>query len=485
MEIQKSTVAIRQQAIEHLPVVFSNLPEGVQKYLRSLPTIQQIESDEPIQKSKGIVDYLLRVGGYFGENIAGRDILEDKILNCIINDTPIYRCMPAFPAPSSNPNKIPFDDDHCFGMGDLVALLTRNHISGEIAKVHKPGSFLFIYWEPFIYEMNKITENAMGYPLYPETRITSYQDTLRLMINHLMPNVQLGKPEREELTSIYYQKYAHLPIIIDVDKVHYYYLFMKEELDSDIWVDRAERVLFNQYKAKLDNEYIQIKDKTFYEVKLLPIYAQISERFDLDAQLNKTERSLFRTNKTLLEQQYPETKGKSFDEVKKMQIYEQIKAVFTDELNSAEKKLFNNNRENLKKQYLPIQDKTFEEVKKLSLYKKIKTTLSSRKYLDKVAYNLAETAFAGSQKMASLLEHEVVDYDKEIRESVRADYENVQKKIGTPMIYRGGEGTPWHKVLVVSSSGVKLGSYKELTDKKKQLQIKYYHIGDSELPYVE
>lgn len=370
-------------AMEHVPEAFKNLPKGVQSYIEMLPKIKVEDDACPAAKTKVITDYLLGFGDY-SIDVEGRKALEQKIFDCIKDGTPICRCMPGFPVASG---KIPFNDQHCFNMGDLVGLLTRNHISCEISKVHKPGSSVSIYWEPFIYDMNRVCQEQLGHPQFAPERIAFYQNTLKTMISHLEPCVKIGTPNPEAITELYRKNYADIAIPIDQQKLKYYEAFLREDLDSDLWIDRAECIRFNQEKAALESKYPQIKDKSFSTLKSEPIFN-----------------------------------------------------------------------------------------------KKIKSNLGARKHLNTVASALAKTVFIGSQKMALLMEKEIPDFHKQIRESVRADKMSVQKKLGTPIIY-GSTGTPWHKVLVIESDSVKLVPYKELAKAKPALS--YYVIGNLELGYID
>jgi|GEM_PF-4847164 len=382
---------LEQLLVKSLPQIFTNLPLGVCNYLQDLPKITPVTVDDPVLKSQVITDYLLQMGGYDNKNIDGRDIIQKKVHQCILDNRPIMRCMPGFPVSSANRDKIPFDDNHCFSMGDLVGLLTRNHISSEIAKVHKPGSCVAIYWEPFIYDMNKICIDRLNHPQFSMERIKTYQDTLRTMIGFLAPQVCSGKPDSEQITQLYRDNYAHTPIELDPQKIHYYETFLREDLDNNVLMEQSERMAFEQRKADLEQKYEQIK-------------------------------------------------GKSFDVIWKNAQYS-------------------------------------------SLCKKIKTMLGARKNLHAVAAELAQCAYQGSQRMAALMEHEIPDYDSQIRESIRPDKNSVRKKIGTPVIY-GAEGTPWHKVLVVNDVGVTLASYKDLA-KKREPKIAYCCIDGHELGFVD
>ncbi len=216
------------------------------------------------------------------------------------------------------------------------------------------------------------------------------------MVHCLEPYVQLGKPDAQALSDIYHRRYGVTPIKIDPTvlnqsekvKLHNYEMFWKEDLSSDAWMDRSERILFNR------------------------------------------------------------------------------------------------NREDLEKKFPQIRGKSFDIIKNESIYRKIKSVLGARKHLHYVARRLAEIAFVGSQRVAALIESEVCDFEKQVRESVRPDFGSIQKKIGTPIIYRA-EGTPWHKVLVVGAQGVELVPFEKLAHDAKPVKIVYYRMGNHELAYID
>lgn len=168
MERELTVTRVTQETRYAIPALFKDLPTGVLLYLESLPKIVPplVNNDNPAEQNiahaVAITDFLLQFGGYTDKKVAGREILQNKVLDCIANNKPIGRCMPGFPV--SNAQKLPFDDKHAFSLGDLVGLLTRRHVSGEIAKLHKPGSALAIYWEPFIHTMNDFCQEMLGRP---------------------------------------------------------------------------------------------------------------------------------------------------------------------------------------------------------------------------------------------------------------------------------------------------------------------------------
>jgi hypothetical protein len=257
---------IEQPHMKCLPEVFKDLPRGVCRYLEDLPKIAPVDTDDPVCKSKIITDYLLDVGGYDNKNIDGRDVIQNKIHQCILQNRPIMRCIPGFPVSSANRDKLPFDDAHCFSMGDLVGLLTCNHISSEIAKVHKPGSCVAIYWEPFIHDMNAICIDKLKYPQFSMQRIKTYQDTLKQMIGLLAPHVQCGNPDSETIAKLYCDKYAALPIELDSNEIKFYEAFLREDLDTNILMEQSERILFEQHRPELEKKYEQIKGKSFDDI---------------------------------------------------------------------------------------------------------------------------------------------------------------------------------------------------------------------------
>ncbi len=331
-------------AMEHVPDIFKDrLPKGVKVYLESLPKISTLKDDaDCVEKSKAITDYLLQFGGY-NTDVDGRDIVENKILNAVQAQEPIRRILPAFPVSSANPNKIPFDDEHSFGLGDLLALLTRNHISREISKIHRQGSTVTIFWEPFIDDMNQVVMSKIGVPLFSASRIYNYREALRDMVNYLDPYVTIGRLPGNKLETVYKDTYRDLKVAIEPDKLKDYVTFVESELDN------------------------------------------------------------------------PEMKK---------------------QLSSAKKE---------------------------------------------VAKSIAETAYTGSKKVALMLQQEIPDYKKQIRESVRPNPLSVKDKIGTPMIY-GTMGTPWHKTLVVDKDGVNLDLYKKLRD-DKEMKLTYATIeGEKQQP---
>ncbi len=224
--------------MEYVPKQFADLPDGVQAYLKDLPKIKKVADDADAQvRSTAIVDYLLNLGGY-EDCVDGRDVLQKKILRAIQNTEPLVRIMPAFPVASPNAKKIPFDDKHAFSLGDLVALLTQNHISHEIKKIYAPGSSSAIYWEPFLVDVNETIQKDLGHPFYTRERIASYQKTLHDMVTYLNPYVTIGTIPSGTLDEVYHKKYREFPIMLDMDNaetkdtIANYTTFWKEQLDD-------------------------------------------------------------------------------------------------------------------------------------------------------------------------------------------------------------------------------------------------------------
>ncbi len=238
-------------AMEHVPSAFKDLPNGVRTYVNSLPKIKEVSDPSDIEKQSIVItDYLLKMGGYPDQDLPGRNELRIKVEESIKSEQPIIRCIPAFPVSSANENKIPFDDEHAFGMGDFVALLTQNHISSEIGKVHKKGSALHIYWEPWVYDLNAICSDMLGAPEYQQSRIDSYQSTLAGLVDYFKPKIELGIPNRKEMEVLYKTKYSNIPVAIDSIKKNNYKFFFEGDLDSSTWENRAEKKLFESAKAK-------------------------------------------------------------------------------------------------------------------------------------------------------------------------------------------------------------------------------------------
>src|SRR5579859_2027974 len=220
-----------------IPLIFNDMPQGVQAYLHALPKIPQGIYHTAGQKSKVITDYLLTMGGYEND-VTGRHVLENKILDAIEHGRPIQRCMPGFPVSSSNPEKLPYDDKHAFGLGDLVALLTRYHISRELASIHQPGTTLDIYFEPYIYDMSHLCTDALDVPHCTQERIETYQHTLADMVSHLEPYVGLGKIDQQQ----YKNRYSCLDVDVDAQKMRYYQVFLREEFDNPALLEQAEHI---------------------------------------------------------------------------------------------------------------------------------------------------------------------------------------------------------------------------------------------------
>jgi hypothetical protein len=105
-----------------------------------------------------------------------------------------------------------------------------------------------------------------------------------------------------------------------------------------------------------------------------------------------------------------------------------------------------------------------------------------RTHLAGIAEQVAVAAMQGRQRMAALMENEIPEYTKQIRESVNIDFSDVTKKVGTHVSYES-DGTLWHK------GGVRLDKYQELVDSNGDLsygkKIFYYKIGKWELPFIQ
>ena len=287
-----ATITPFLQAMEHVPAVLKDIPRGVQKYLEELPRISPPQSDDAAAKARVILDYLFFIGGYRDKEVQGHEMLMSKILDCIKNNAPIIRCMPGFPVATENADKVPFAHHQCFTMADFVALLTRNHISHEIAKVHKPGSSSVIYWEPFVYDLNKACVEALGHPVYSPERIEGYQNALKAMVAVFEPYVTLAKLDRETLNQLYQRKYASLPVEIDPALIQHYEFFWKGDLDNAVWLERSERRLFEQKRADLEKRFAQIRGKLFDQIKKTPQFDKIKKLLEARAYLNQVAKQL-------------------------------------------------------------------------------------------------------------------------------------------------------------------------------------------------
>lgn len=282
-----ATITPFLRAMEHVPAVVKDLPQGVQNYLQALPKIELVTNDDPQHKAQVIIDYLFLMGGYTQPALPGRELLMQKVLACIQHNAPIIRCIPAFPAASSH--KVPTSDEQSFSMGDFVGLLTRNHISHEIARVHKPGSFVIIYWEPFVLELSKAYEE-LGVSALSRVRIIAYQRALKNLVCLFEPFIQTSTLGFDDLNELYARKYAQIPVEMDPELLHHYETFFREDLES--CRDLVRRKLFAQRREELEKCFSIIKGASFDEVQKLPIFKKIQEMLQVRSQLETCAKHL-------------------------------------------------------------------------------------------------------------------------------------------------------------------------------------------------
>lgn len=421
--------------------ICDSLPLAVQKYLKSLPSIKDVPTTEK-EKAKIITDYLILLGGY-SDNVRGTDTLLKKIENCIQQNKPIDRCMPAFPVSSSNPNKTNCDEKNPFGLGDLVALLTQYHISKEIEKVYQKGSCLSIYFEPYIYEMNNLCEKKMGAPLFCNQQIENYQNTLATIVKVLNPYIKIGMP-KDELTKIYTQNYTKQAIGIssaDEKTLKHLALFIEEEITSDYWTEQIRNAIFEKNKRTIIdklNEYRKNNSKYNNYIDINRVIARI-----------------------LSSENEKEIKSKvTFSDIKK-------------ELNNMIGLKNKDNNKTITKHIVDQEIKWIENQFK---------NPSVSEYRHSIAKELATIVYKGTKRMALLLENEISNYKDMIRQSVRPDKDTIEKKIGTPMIWKV-KGMPWQNTFVINESKqeISLAHYNKLKNPVKKM----YVCNNRELPYVE
>jgi len=243
------------------PAAHQSLPEGVHQYLNNLPKIGKPVSENPAEKSRLITNYLLTLGQY-PLNIAGRDTVENKIHHCIVHQKPIIRIMPGFPVSSGNPGKIPFSDEHSFSLGDYVALRTQQHISQEIGSIHAPGSTLEIYQDPYIDDLNTVSQHKLGRPLFSEHRMKSYQSGLCSAVRLLEPQVTLGSLNMKQAYA--QDQYRNMKVNLDEGCIKELKLFVEDEIDHEDINKAHEQKRFQEVIADPNNG---LPNKTLDELK--------------------------------------------------------------------------------------------------------------------------------------------------------------------------------------------------------------------------
>lgn len=138
-------------ASEHVPEeVRKALPRPVGHYLATLPKIDRsLLNADPKEKPRKIVDFMRQFPVVRNQNkdipydIIGVDDLADKLCYFMRCNSRILMSLSAFPFKSLNTEKkvLSFKAD----LGDLVAILTLNHISCEISRIYEPGASIFIF----------------------------------------------------------------------------------------------------------------------------------------------------------------------------------------------------------------------------------------------------------------------------------------------------------------------------------------------------
>ncbi|MBX9977856.1 MAG: isocyanide synthase family protein [Alphaproteobacteria bacterium] len=149
--------------------VFQDMPGGVKGYLRVLPIINREDTIDIHAKAKAVAALLRKMRGpEYNDNdnkmgITGEEALALRIECMMKKGAPLLFVPLGYPYKSTNTEKKVLSPD--VDMGELMGLLTLNHICYEIGKVYAPGANVRIYSDGYLCKnvLNMSDETIQNY----------------------------------------------------------------------------------------------------------------------------------------------------------------------------------------------------------------------------------------------------------------------------------------------------------------------------------
>lgn len=235
-------------ASEHLAKnVREQLPTELCSYLDNLPRIEPVEEvlkipenllcsgkldiegalkhEETIkipEKSEKIVQFLKKfIPQKKNLQLDGDDALALKIANRMIKNEEILMRMTGFPFKSTN--TVTKVIDHKVDVGELVGILTLNHMTQEIAKIYKPGAKITIFSDGIVYQdILEVTDEIFD----------NYQMTMKKIIEPFEKHIEFKGSELKEDYLKHFKMNGVAKSEIDPVRLTEFTLFAKEELEG-------------------------------------------------------------------------------------------------------------------------------------------------------------------------------------------------------------------------------------------------------------
>lgn len=217
--LSASTLLHRAHSID-AEAKFSELPSAVKTYIGSLTKIknQQPSSD----CAKTLSEFLLSVSSN-KQSANDVELLADKLSLQIKANKPLHLVIVGYPFKSTNTDKkvISAQAD----MGELVGLLTLNHLIREINTVYNPGAVITIYSDGSAYK--DLLE-------VPDHAYQAYQNGFAAIVSKFEGHIKL-KTLNPALSS-------DSIVTVDEETKQDIYKFMKNELDCKLWEEKIAKL---------------------------------------------------------------------------------------------------------------------------------------------------------------------------------------------------------------------------------------------------
>lgn len=223
-------------ATEHIRKEMADtLPYQAIHYLNKLPKIDRnLSNENPTKKAKEIIKFICQFfpvtkrSERVKEKLTGMDQLVDRFLFYLSDNKKIIMCLPAFPFKSLNIERRVLS--HNADMGELVAILTLNHICCEIGLIYLPGAVINIF-----------SDGAAFKSLFPisDVEYHTYQSAVCKIIAPFSDRLKFITPSENEYKTFLTQIYL-LPLPTSKDKIKYMTIFAREEMKCVSYVLRQE-----------------------------------------------------------------------------------------------------------------------------------------------------------------------------------------------------------------------------------------------------
>ena len=176
---------------------YATLPQGCKAYIARLPKLEAEGLETTAEKVRAIFEYVQKFDPTSKISEETRQETFRKIERCIKTGKKLEMEMLGFSSKSSN--TVTKVLGTTFDLADYMGLYTLNHIAKNIEKAHPPGVILVIHHiEPFLADMNKYLEAAIGVPIVDPKAIIEYKATLKRIVRNF-PFLTLA----EDLTNVY------------------------------------------------------------------------------------------------------------------------------------------------------------------------------------------------------------------------------------------------------------------------------------------